>query len=373
MEYTDTRDGLEAAAETARAAGLFAADTEAAGYHRYSDNICLIQLSTRDRTFIADPLALPDLEPLRGVLADEAVETVFHDADYDLRLLHRDYDMSVRGLFDTKIAAEFLGEPALGLAGLLEANVGVKIPKKFQRADWAQRPLPVEMVEYAAEDTRHLLQLRDRLRERLVESGRLAWAEEEFRLRETTVWDSDSDDDAWRLKGSHLLDRRRLAVLREVWFWRDDIARQRDQAPFRVIGNDALMNIAQEMPGSEPELRALKGVADAHVRRYARALLDAVSRAREIPDDALPPRPPRPPRRRHDPDVDERAERLRAVRDQTAESLGLDRGFVLPRHQMQTIARENPASVEELSEVEGVRRWQIETMGDEIVRMVRAG
>src|SRR5690606_21171932 len=150
-----------------------AADTEAAGYHRYRDTICLLQVSTRERTWVVDVLELEDLEPLRAPLIEKGTEIVFHDADYDLRLLHRDFGLEVRGLFDTKIAAELLGEPGLGLASLLERHVGLTIPKKYQRADWARRPLPPDMLEYAAEDTRHLPQLRDALREALEKKGRL--------------------------------------------------------------------------------------------------------------------------------------------------------------------------------------------------------
>lgn len=370
MKYVDTAEGLAAASREVRDAKLFAADTEAAGYHRYSDEICLIQLSTRQKTWVVDPLALDDIEPLREPLATPDVEVVFHDADFDLRLLHRDYGFTVGGLFDTKIAAELLGEPKLGLASLLEAYVGITIPKKYQRADWARRPLPDDMIQYAAEDTRHLPELRDALREKLERAGRLHWAEEEFRLREQTLW-QDDDSDAFRIKGSHRLERRHLAVLREVYEWRDRIARERDRAPFRVIGNDALLGVAQALPRSRAELGSVKGVADSHARRYGGALLDAVRRALDRPETEWPERPPRPPRRARDPEIDERVDRLRGVRDRTADSLELPRGQVLPRHQMETLARERPGSVEELQAVDGVRQWQIEVMGQDLLDALR--
>src|SRR4051794_33651431 len=184
MEYIQSENELANLGERLNGAVLIAADTEAAGYHRYSDRVCLLQLSTRDQTFIIDTLAVPHLDALRDVLAREDTEVVFHDADYDLRLLGRDFGIQVSKLFDTKIAAQFVGERSFGLGSLVEKYVGVKMEKKHQRADWAQRPLPADMLAYAAEDTVHLPALRDRLREELAQRGRLKWAEEEFKIAE---------------------------------------------------------------------------------------------------------------------------------------------------------------------------------------------
>jgi ribonuclease D len=173
MEYIQTESELNELGRRLKSAALLAADTEAAGYHRYSDRVCLLQMSTRDQTFIVDTLAVPNLDALQPAFARNETEIVFHDADYDLRLLARDFGVHVTNLFDTKIAAEFLGEKAFGLGSLVEKHVGIKMDKKHQRADWAQRPLPEDMLSYAAEDTQHLPTLRDRMREELVHVGRL--------------------------------------------------------------------------------------------------------------------------------------------------------------------------------------------------------
>ncbi|HEX7048609.1 MAG TPA: ribonuclease D, partial [Longimicrobiales bacterium] len=156
MEYVETDAQLEAVVRQFADAPLVAADTEAAGYHRYFDTICLLQLSTRSCTAVIDTLAFERLDRLAPLFERPSTEVVFHDADYDLRLLHRDFGITVRGLFDTKVAAQFLGEPAFGLASLVEKHLGVRMEKAYQRADWARRPLPPAMLEYAAEDTRYL-------------------------------------------------------------------------------------------------------------------------------------------------------------------------------------------------------------------------
>ena len=161
---------------------IIAVDTEAASFHRFRDRVYLLQLSSRQETAVVDPLAVSDLSPLGNILRAPETEIVFHDADYDLRLLRQEYGFSSEHLFDTRIAAQLLNEPGIGLAALLEKYFGIHLDKRYQRADWSQRPLTRPMLDYAAADTRFLLPLRDLLREQLRERGRLSWAEEEFAL-----------------------------------------------------------------------------------------------------------------------------------------------------------------------------------------------
>jgi len=297
LYYVDTVSKLERAVAALRQESLLAADSEAAGYHRYFDRLCLLQLSTRRDTYLVDAIALEDLGALPDLLCDEAHEVVFHDADYDLRLLDRDFGTCVRGLFDTKIAAQFLGEPGLGLASLLERYLDVRLEKKYQRADWARRPLPADMLEYAAEDTRHLPALRDVLRARLEEAGRLAWAEEEFLVQQQTHWTPGENGDAYlRLKGARTLTPRQLAALRELHAWREERARELDRATFRVVSNEALLELARRMPSKTAGLVNIHGITEGLASRYGAELLAAVERARAMAEDDLPVRR-RPPRR----------------------------------------------------------------------------
>src|SRR3989442_1487879 len=166
MMHTRPGAGLAEAAAALRREPLVAADTEAASFHRYRDRIFLVQLSSPRQTAIIDPLAVRDLAPLGDLLADPQVEKIFHDADYDLRILDRDYGFRARRLCDTRIAAQLAGERAVGLAALLDKYLGVKLSKEHQKADWSRRPLPAAMLEYAAADTRHLPALREALQAR---------------------------------------------------------------------------------------------------------------------------------------------------------------------------------------------------------------
>jgi ribonuclease D len=374
MELVSDDPGLQRVEQALHGEALVALDTEAAGYHRYHDRVCLLQLSTRERTFVVDTLAVRELDGLAPVLDADGVEVVVHDADYDLRLLARDFGLRVSHLFDTRVAAQFLGDPALGLGGLVEKYLGIRLEKKFQKADWARRPLPRDMLEYAAEDTRHLPALRDRLRDALIERGRLGWAEEEFRLTERARWDASAPDpDAYlRLKGSRDLSPRELAVLREMHAWREDVARERDLATFRVIGNEALLQVARSAPRTREELAALRGIPTGLAERRGADLLAAVRRGLDVPDAELPRRP-RPVRRPPpDPDFEAVVERLRQVRDRAAERLGLDRGFLMPRAQLEAVARVAPTSFAQLLAVEDLRRWQVDALGDELLDAIEA-
>lgn len=372
-EYIDTPERLAALAEELHGLPLVAIDTEAAGFHRYLDRLSLVQLSSRKNNYLVDPLAVTDLSPLARLLADPQTESVFHDADYDLRILDRDAGLAVRNLFDTQIAAAFLGERALGLGAVVEKHLGLKLPKAYQRADWAERPLSEGMLDYAATDTIHLPALRDRLREELVRRERLGWAEEEFRRREETRWTESSDiREGWmRVKGARDLPPRGLAILRELHAWREGVARERDQATFRVLGNEALIALSATPPRTNQALASVAGISDGMAQRRGREILQAIKRGLEVPDDELP-RFPRGVRPERDPELEARTERVKAVRNRRAEALDLDPGFLMGRALLEEVARHMPASREALLAVPGVRRWQVEALGDELLRAVQS-
>src|SRR5207302_144105 len=289
------------------------------------------------------PLAIADLSPVGGLLDDPKVEKIFHDADYDLRILDRDYGFRARRLFDTRIAAQLAGEPAVGLAALLEKYVGVKLAKEHQKADWSRRPLPTEMLEYAAADTRHLPALRDALRDRLTQLGRLAWAEEEFARLESLRWTGapDAGDGFLRVKGARALPPRSLAALRELCAWREALAAEQDKATFRIIGNDALLAVAKALPRSPAELAQVPQLPATLARRHGPALLESVRRALALPEAELPrvERTARPPK---DAAFDGRVERLKAARNRVAAELGLDPGVLCGRSTLEAVARTTP-------------------------------
>jgi ribonuclease D len=371
-EYVDTPRRLREVVDRLKAEPLVGADTEAAGYHRYFDRLSLVQLSSRTANYLVDPQAVPDLSPLGELFGDEAVEKVFHDADYDLRILDRDAHLEVRSLFDTQVAAAFLGERQLGLGNIAEKYLGLKLPKEHQRADWGERPLSEGMKEYAATDTAHLPALRDRLRAELEARGRLHWAEEEFRRKEQTRYaEPDEAREAWmKVKGARDLPPRGLAILRELYAWREGVAREQDRATFRVLGNQALIEMSVNPPKTFGALKGVTGLSDGLAQRRGREILAAVATALEIPEDQLP-RWPRGPRWERDYELEARVDALKDARNRRAEALDLDPGFVMSRAQLEEVAKAQPRTLDALAAVPGVRRWQVEAVGEALLKALR--
>ncbi len=362
--YIDTPEQADRFFASLAGIDRIALDTEGASFHRFVDRIYLLQLSTAERGGgIIDPLTAGPLVALGRLLEDPSVEVVFHDADYDLRLLHQDYGWRVTNIFDTRVAAQLLGIRAFGLAALLERYFGVKLDKKHQRADWSMRPLTPGMLDYAAQDTRHLLALRDRLAADLRDRGRWAWAAEEFARLEGTQWAGEDPADAFlRVKGARDLTRRELAILRELVQWRDAVAADLDRATFRVVGNEALLDTARQAPTSRDALSAIRGMPRAMVESRGSEILRAVQRGVGVPESALP-RFPRAPRWERDPDFDDQLARLKRARDAAAARLDLDPGVLCSRERLEAIARRKPRTPAELAEVPGLRQWQTAELG----------
>ena len=369
--YLDTPAAVAGFVASISDAKALALDTEGASYHRFVDRIYLLQLSTRDRTAVIDPLPIGIPQGLGELLEHPDVEVVFHDADYDLRLLAQDYGWHIRTIFDTRIAAQLLGIKAFGLAALLERFFGVKLDKKHQRADWSMRPLTPDMLAYASQDTMYLLPLRDRLKEELIHAGRWDWALEEFRLLEGTRW-SDTDESLafLKIKGARDLNRRELAILRELVPWRDEIARRADKATFRVIGNDQLLELSRAKPQTRDALVGIKGISRGLLENRAGEMLAAIRRGLDVPDAELP-RFPKAPRWERDPEFDVRVSALKTVRDAAAQRLDLDPGVLCSRDRMEAVARRNPSTREALEDIPELRRWQVNVLGDAFLEGLR--
>ncbi len=360
--YLDTAQDTSRFLQSIADADRVAIDTEGASFHRFIDRIYLLQLSTRDRSAIIDPLPIGVPQELGTLLEAPGVEIVFHDADYDLRLLRQDYGWHVRNIFDTRVAAQLLGIRAFGLAALLEKYFGVKLDKKHQRADWSMRPLTPDMLEYAAQDTLHLLGLRDHLADQLVRAGRWEWAREEFALLEEIRWgDEDESTSFLRIKGARDLNRRELALLRELVAWRNEVARRADRATFRVLGNEPLFEIVRTKPTTREALATIKGMPRSLLERAFGDILDAVKRGMMLPDAELP-RFPRAIRWERDPEFDVRVAALRTARDAAALRLDMDPGVLCSRDRLEAVARRNPATIEAMMEIPELRRWQVQEL-----------
>ncbi len=362
--WIDDASGVVQVAEAARAAGRFSLDTEADSLHSYFHKVCLIQVTAGGRHFLVDPLALQDgdLAPLLELVEDPGIPVLMHGADYDIRVLDRDHGARVRGLEDTQIMAQLLGEPRTGLAALLEAELGIVLDKKHQRADWGRRPLPPEMLTYAAADTAFLEELAGKLRRRLEALDRWEWAREEFRrlegVRHTVV---EHDPLAFeRVKGV----RRLRGIERDrafsLYWWRDETARRLDVPPFRVLGNAQLLLLATTAPATLEEIAAVSGLGPRFARRWGHEVLELLRRPRRAPQ-----------RERRTggaaPLTAEERRRLKALaaeRDAVAAELGLDPGLLCPRATLERLALCSEAPRD--PGACGLSGWRLEVLGERL-------
>lgn len=362
MKWIDRQDALDEALARVATEPQLAVDTEADSLHSYFDKVCLIQLSVPGEDVIVDPLARVELSRFGALLDDPSITKVLHGGDYDLRIMNRDFGFTVRSLIDTSVCAQLLGYEGIGLAALLDRHFGVKLNKTHQRADWSMRPLPPDMLEYAATDTHYLIPLAAKLREELAALGRWEWALEEFsRMENIRFRETDEDAETWRkLKNIGNLDRRSLAILRDLHHWRDQLARKADRPPFKIIGNDSMVEIAKAKPATARELSQIAAVSRYHSDRYGRELLGIVRRALEIPEEQLPERnEPRPWIR--DKALENRINRLKAVRDRFAKELKIDGAVLGARHVLSAVAAAGTL------DVPNMREWQKRVMGDALL------
>ena len=315
-----------------------------------------------------DPLAVHDLSPLGSVFAAPGTTTLLHAGDNDLVHLKRRHGMSFAALFDTHVAARFLGERALGLDVIIRRYLGLELPPSRQRDDWSARPLTEAQRDYAAADVLHLFGLKDRLVDELGRVGRLAWVEEECAaLASQAVAERPPDANAFAsVKGARDLSPRGLAALRELHELRERLALAADRPPFKILQEETLVRLAQALPGDHASLAAVQGCTARVIARWGDALLAALARAQALPESELPVLERRP-RLRIAGAVQRRIERLRLWRAEAAPRAGLEPGLVLPNRLIGAIAQAGPRDVAELAAVEGVRRWRADVFGTEIL------
>jgi ribonuclease D len=258
---------------------VVALDTESNSFHVYRERVCLLQISTRELDVVVDPIAV-DAGPL-GELLGDGRELVLHGADYDVRCLKREFGWRLPNLFDTMIAARRLGRTGLGLSALVEARFGVRLSKANQRSDWGRRPLSADQLAYASLDTHYLLPLAEGLRVELAERGLVDLALAEFRrISEVEPRERVFDEEGWRrLKGARELDAAGRAVLRALWIAREERAREADRPPFKVLAEQAMLEIARRRPQTPESLAKVPGVSPQVMRRMGEAIQAALRAA----------------------------------------------------------------------------------------------
>ncbi len=314
-------------------------DTESNGFYAHKEKVCLIQISTPTEDFIVDPIAFKDISALGPLFADPKIEKLFHAGEYDVLCLKRDYGFTFANLYDTMIAARILGTKELGLAAAIERHFGIVISKKLQRADWGKRPLTHEMIRYAQGDTHFLMRLADIQKKLLLEKGRMDDALESFKdlaALEPNLKTFDQEG-YWKLVGRDDIGGQQMAVLKEIWLYREQQAQSRDRAPFRVMPEDLMVRMAQAMPETREALAAVRGMSPYILERFAAGLLAAVEKGKASPPITRPPSAA--PERKRLSDLEWRTfEALRAWRKSRSEKDAVEPVVIMTTENLRTLA-----------------------------------
>ncbi|MCX6895476.1 MAG: HRDC domain-containing protein [Verrucomicrobia bacterium] len=348
----NTEQTLTAFLPTIRAADWVAVDTEADSLHAYPEKLCLLQISTAAGDRLVDPLAGMDIDPLLDALAGH--ELIFHAADYDLRLLRKHHEFVPGAIFDTMLAARLLGMKKFSLGDLVETCLGVKLEKGSQKADWARRPLTPKMEDYARNDTHHLKPLADKLKAELIAKGRLAWHQESCArlIAESSQLPAADPDGVWRVKGSYVLNRPALAVLRELWRWRETEAIAANRPPFFILNHELMVNIAEVAAAQQPVAPLLPRYLSPRRRD---GLAQAVKTGLAVPA-AQHPEPQQRNGRRPTHAEHQRFLNLEKHRNVQAHQLDLDPTLIAPRATLGDLARDWDTHAAELM------NWQRELL-----------
>ena len=366
-----TNDSLHDVVSKLNQEPAIAVDTESNSLHAYKERVCLIQFSTSEEDFIVDPIAIGNLDILQPVFANRSIEKVFHAAEYDLIGLWRDFGWKVNNIFDTMVAARALGWERVGLAAILAKHYSVPINKKFQRADWAKRPLNDNQLSYAQLDTRYLLKLRDYLAFNLRKRRQWSEIHEEFhRISEASIRkvcnqsERRSANAFWKIKGARKLSGKNSAVLCELYKYREQIASMRNLPTFRIVGDATLLDIAKRCPRNVKELSTIKGMTSRQIARYQKGVLKAIGHG------IVSKHPSKPKLPRTNPLVTLRYESLRDWRKICAKKRGVASDVIVARDVLWDLAVQNPTSCKDLELIQDLGPWRRKKYGKEILRIL---
>ena len=369
--YITTQGALTETVSRLEAEPAIAVDLEADSMYHYREKVCLIQIATPSTKFIIDPLCITKLTPLRSIFANPDLKKVFHGADYDIRSLYRDFKYRVSNLFDTQIACLFLGMHETGLDAVLQHRFQVTLNKKFQRKDWSKRPLPDEMLTYAAEDVHYLIALSQMLEKELKQKGRLEWVREECAdLSKVRPVENDHDPLFLNFKGAGKLEPQCLAVLEALLQQRKAIARKKDKPLFKIFGSRSLMTLATKQPTTLEQLEQTGALSRKQINMYGEAVIDTIQKARQIPQKKHPVYPRKKPPV-VDPAIPRRIRALKIWRDKCAKELSIQPGILFSKALLAAIASKHPQNMRLLRQIEGIKRWQVQTFGKDILTILK--
>ncbi len=370
FSFITSDDKLAEACNQLSSQKIIAVDLEADSMYCFSEKICLIQIADREQAYLIDPFEISDMTPFIRVLESPVIIKVFHGSDFDVRSLDRQWQARIQNLFDTQIACKFLNIEKHGLGDLLEKFFQISVDKRFQKSNWARRPLPEDMIAYALTDVTRLIELHDILVEKLGEAKRLEWAKEECKMQTKVHYEDPHTPPLFKkFKGAGKLDKRSLAVLENLLLFRQDMARKKDLPLFKIMSNSAILEMTRLRPKNTDQLIHKKIFSTKQAGMYGNGCIEAIKQAMDIPDDHLPVYPKKE-KQIISAQMRKCAKALKVKRQEISSRLQMDPGFVLNNKTISALCQGNPQDVN-LSAC-GMKNWQIENFGKEILGVLEA-
>ncbi len=374
---------------------ILAIDTESNSLFAYYSRVCLIQLSApidaevdgsaqtdasnRDSTarsllnvvdFLIDPLRLSteQVSAVGALIAQKKIEVVMHAAENDIILLQREFGFQFPSVFDTQLAARFLGWKQIGLAALLETQFGIISDKRMQRTNWGERPLSPQQIAYAQMDTHYLMALRSMQIAQLKSANRWEAAQDAFaRLSQIRIEDYTSNDRSfWQMRASREIDINHSAVLEALWEWRESEAQRVNRPPFKVMNDDVLIQLASEQPAALNQLSHIRGLSEQQVGRFGQTLLRLIRTSKSNPLPALPESKPNP-EQLLDKAARRRFDKLRLWRSALSSEIDLAPELIFTNQTLIEIAQASPQNIEALQAIADVGAWKTQTYGQSLL------
>lgn len=354
--------------------GPVSLDTESDHFHAYQAQVCLFQVAEGQREALIDPLALDhqELEPLFDVLRNPDVLKILHAGRNDINEIDRDYGIELRNLFDTQIAARFVGTDGFSLDWMLEKLLDVEAPGGFKRFDWTTRPLPDRAKQYAVTDVRYLENLRDGFRIQLEKKDWLeAFRQQCEYIAGSVRYEADDfDPDGWRsIDGSDDLEGPGRATLKVLYRYRHELCQERNRSAVTFFPNGALLRLAVVRPTSRDQVRDVSGVPSGLAKDHGEELAEVIRQSHD--EDHPPEERPQTSHERPPAEESDRYHALRQWRNETAEHLGIPTEFIATNDTLSTIAANPPEDLDDLGTFDAVLPWQVDQLGEEILRVLR--
>ncbi len=372
MKFIETQAQLDEIIKPLSQVKSLSIDTEADSLHHYYEKLCLIQISTKSEDYVIDTLAKLDFAQLVKVISEKPA--ICHGADFDLRMIHRFFGVEVKGVFDTMLAAQFIGYPRPSLVVLVEKHYNISLPKANQKADWSKRPLTDSMLEYAGNDSHYLLGLAEILEKEMKQLNRLAWFKESCAAtaKQVTIKRTVDLDQLWRVKGSKDLKPTELVFLRELWQWREKESQRRDRPRFKVMGNDQMVRIAQWVEShSDEDITKCKDIPGSFNESKIKSIEKYIQKAMQTPVQGILIHKSKKPMKRFSTKQKNILALLKRERTKISDKLNMDPSLIVSNASMEAMIAKGITTPDALQKSGLLLNWQYELIGRLFIELLQ--